>query len=291
MTQLSSAEPAKPQRQGLRKISTFTPAQLTRKRANDREAQRVIRARTKEHIKRLEHELAELKSKRGHDQTIQELLRRNEAIENELIGLKTMRASTVSSSYSVPGLILRQLSLPDEPFTPTVYDGNLSTGSDAIPRTRESSSSRDHSPLRDYSQQYAPLFNNCESLADTFSWPLPSSISIPSSLADYSDGYIPISAPTSVLSCSNISVSSPGAIGDKDSIKTEYNEMGHHSTITQDLRLPDMRHGEEVSHTQYQDVGLYLGNPPLQPCTFYSHTHMLHNQQQSTWDMYPIHYS
>ncbi|KAH7248379.1 hypothetical protein B0J15DRAFT_400930 [Fusarium solani] len=52
MTRSSSAEPAEPKRKGTRSGSTLTPSQLARKGANDREAQRAIRARTKEHIER-----------------------------------------------------------------------------------------------------------------------------------------------------------------------------------------------------------------------------------------------
>jgi hypothetical protein len=90
---------------GTRRVSTLTPARLARKRANDREAQRAIRARTKEHIERLERELAELKSKQGCDQTVQELLRRNKAIEKVLIRLKEIiRVPMASSTYSTPGL-------------------------------------------------------------------------------------------------------------------------------------------------------------------------------------------
>ena len=49
---------------GTRSVSSLTPAQLERKRANDREAQRAIRARTKHHIDRLEKELADCKAQK-----------------------------------------------------------------------------------------------------------------------------------------------------------------------------------------------------------------------------------
>ncbi|KAH7169631.1 uncharacterized protein B0J16DRAFT_49229, partial [Fusarium flagelliforme] len=62
MIQSLSKESANPKRKKTRRVSTLTPEQLARKRANDREAQRTIRIRTKEHIERLERELAELKS-------------------------------------------------------------------------------------------------------------------------------------------------------------------------------------------------------------------------------------
>ncbi|KAI0164519.1 hypothetical protein GGR52DRAFT_575872 [Hypoxylon sp. FL1284] len=86
-------------RKGTRSVSTLTPSQLARKRANDREAQRAIRARTKEHIDSLEREIEELRSQRSQDQTIQTLLRKNKFLEDELrrmresIGLHTTDAS------------------------------------------------------------------------------------------------------------------------------------------------------------------------------------------------------
>jgi hypothetical protein len=76
-------------------VSTLTPAQLARKRANDREAQRAIRARTKEHIENLEREIDELRSQKSRDQTVQDLLGRNRALEDEIrrlresLGLRT----------------------------------------------------------------------------------------------------------------------------------------------------------------------------------------------------------
>ncbi|EXL39761.1 hypothetical protein FOCG_17646 [Fusarium oxysporum f. sp. radicis-lycopersici 26381] len=190
-----STEPAKPKRKGTRRVSALTPAQLARKRANDREAQRAIRARTKEHIERLlERELAELKSNQGRDQAIQELLCRNKAIEKELIRRKEiMGAPMASLSSPSPGLTPRQLSFPDKLSTSTVCNGNLSTSSDAIPSARGAPFPGDYSCLHDYSQPYTPLSNNCKSLANTISYPIPSNISTPSSSGDYSAGYIPTS--------------------------------------------------------------------------------------------------
>jgi hypothetical protein len=75
-------------RKGTRSVSTLTPSQLARKRANDREAQRAIRARTKEHIERLERELEEYKSRNSRDETVQTLLRRNKCLESELQDLR-----------------------------------------------------------------------------------------------------------------------------------------------------------------------------------------------------------
>ncbi|KAM0421724.1 hypothetical protein ACHAPD_000162 [Fusarium lateritium] len=217
MVRSSSAEPAKSsKRKGTRSVSTLTPSQLARKRANDREAQRAIRARTKEHIDRLERELEELKSKQSRDQTVQELLRRNQALEEELMRLKeNMGVSMTSSPYSAP-----------------VYDDNLSSGSGAVPSPRGSPfPSGDYSPIPDYGHQYVPLPTNCESWANTVSCPVPSNVSSPSSSADdYSAGYIPTSVPTSLLPSNNTSSSSIGAIGHshKDVIKMEYEDVDSH---------------------------------------------------------------
>lgn len=68
---------------GTRSVSTLTPSQLARKRANDREAQRAIRARTKEHIEKLESEVARLRSISDRDQEYQRLIRRVQALEDE----------------------------------------------------------------------------------------------------------------------------------------------------------------------------------------------------------------
>jgi len=52
----------RPSRAGTRSVSTLTAAQLERKRANDREAQRAIRQRTKENTERLERRVADLEA-------------------------------------------------------------------------------------------------------------------------------------------------------------------------------------------------------------------------------------
>ncbi|KAF2802895.1 uncharacterized protein BDZ99DRAFT_357442, partial [Mytilinidion resinicola] len=65
-------------RASTRSVTTLTAAQLERKRANDREAQRAIRQRTKDHIEFLERRVAELSSIQDT-----ELTQRNKEPENE----------------------------------------------------------------------------------------------------------------------------------------------------------------------------------------------------------------
>jgi hypothetical protein len=300
MVRSSSAEPAKSsKRKGTRSVSTLTPSQLARKRANDREAQRAIRARTKEHIDRLERELEELKSKQSRDQTVQELLRRNQALEEELMRLKeNMGVSMTSSPYSAPGTTL-SVTIPCSASSPTpngiltapsVYDDNLSSGSGAIPSPRGSPfPSGDYSPIPDYGQQYVPLPNNCESWASTVPCPVPSNVSSPSSSADdYSAGYIPTSVPSSMLPSNNTSSSNISAVGhsQKDVIKMEYEDVDSHGKIPQ----PQLHHvppEQRTNHTQYLDAGYRLSNPSLQPVS--PHTYMAQHQQPA-WNMYPVYY-
>ncbi|KAH7462758.1 hypothetical protein FOMA001_g18312 [Fusarium oxysporum f. sp. matthiolae] len=274
-----STEPAKPKRRASRKVYALTPAQLARKRANDREAQRAIRARTREHIERLERELAVLKSNQGRDQTIRELLRRNEAIEGELIRLKEiMRAPMASSSSPAPGLTPpRQLSFPDKLSASTVCNGNLSTGSDVIPSPRGAPFPEDYSCVHDYNQQYIPLPNNCESLASTIPCTIASNISTPSPSGDYSAGYIQTSVPATALPSTNASSSSICAIYNKDFFKMEYSEVGHHCAIPQALRQPDMKYSEEISHVKYLEARIHVNNPPFHLGTPYSPLYPLHH--------------
>ncbi|KAJ4176755.1 hypothetical protein FSOLCH5_015198 [Fusarium solani] len=93
MAQSSSAESAKLKRKGTRSVPTLTLSQLARNRA--------IRASTKKHIKRLESELEELKSK-TRDQIVQELLRRNKVLEEELMRLKENSGVPITLSPTTP---------------------------------------------------------------------------------------------------------------------------------------------------------------------------------------------
>lgn len=65
-----------------RGVANLTPEQLAKKRANDRQAQRAIRERTKTHIEALEQRVKDLSSQKPF-QDLQAALRRNEAIQAE----------------------------------------------------------------------------------------------------------------------------------------------------------------------------------------------------------------
>lgn len=65
-----------------RGVANLTPDQLAKKRANDRQAQRAIRERTKGHIEALEQKVRDLSSQKPF-LDLQAVLRQNEAIRAE----------------------------------------------------------------------------------------------------------------------------------------------------------------------------------------------------------------
>src|SRR5262245_14003700 len=73
----------RPSRAGTRSVTTLTAAQLERKRANDREAQRAIRQRTKDHIEGLERQVRDLTTQIDTNSStkMMELMRRNDDLE------------------------------------------------------------------------------------------------------------------------------------------------------------------------------------------------------------------
>ena len=67
---------------GSRGVANLTPEQLSKKRANDREAQRAIRERTKGQIESLERRIQELTSQQPY-QELQHAIQQKEIIEAE----------------------------------------------------------------------------------------------------------------------------------------------------------------------------------------------------------------
>ncbi|BCS08063.1 hypothetical protein ALUC_20433A [Aspergillus luchuensis] len=90
-------------RAGTRNVTSLSAEQLERKRVNDREAQRTIRQRTKDHIERLERQVAELKVKGEH--------RRNMALEQEIRALKHQLARASRQEY--PGMSYKDAANPN----------------------------------------------------------------------------------------------------------------------------------------------------------------------------------
>ncbi|XMA13661.1 hypothetical protein WAI453_006452 [Rhynchosporium graminicola] len=90
-------------RAGTRSIASLTPEQLSRKRANDRTAQRSIRQRTKKHIEELEQRIRDL----SQDQDVrdfEQIKRRNAELEEELRQLSELLGRSQGSMVSSPDL-------------------------------------------------------------------------------------------------------------------------------------------------------------------------------------------
>ncbi|KAH6982509.1 hypothetical protein EDB80DRAFT_757242 [Ilyonectria destructans] len=224
---------------------TLTPQQLARKRANDREAQRMMRARTKEHIGWLEREVEELKNKQSQDQTVQGLLHRNKELQDELNRLKNnMGISMASYPYSTP-----------------VYDDSLSSGSGATANPGTLSfPSGDYNSLPYYSQQYVSPPNRGESWASTVPYRVPSNVSSPSFSAntdDYNAGYIPTSIPTSMLPSINNSGTNVDALF-YGGTKAEYEDVETQGKESHGLTRP-----KDASYSPYLEAGTWLSNPPM----------------------------
>ncbi|KAF1941442.1 hypothetical protein EJ02DRAFT_503456 [Clathrospora elynae] len=90
-------QPNKKRRTGLnsRGVANLTPEQLARKRANDREAQRAIRERTKNQIDRLTQRIRDLESSQPyHD--LQGVIREKEAVQAENVDIRKRLESVLS---------------------------------------------------------------------------------------------------------------------------------------------------------------------------------------------------
>ncbi|MCJ1447314.1 MAG: hypothetical protein MMC23_007825 [Stictis urceolatum] len=80
---------------GSRGVANLTPEQLAKKRANDREAQRAIRERTKNTIETLEKRIQELTSQQPY-QELQQAIQQKELVEAENADIKRRLATVLS---------------------------------------------------------------------------------------------------------------------------------------------------------------------------------------------------
>ncbi|OTB04354.1 hypothetical protein M426DRAFT_320952 [Hypoxylon sp. CI-4A] len=78
-----------------RGVASLTPEQLAKKRANDREAQRAIRERTKNQIETLENRIRDLTSQKPY-QDLQAAIQAKQAVEAENAEIKARLASVMS---------------------------------------------------------------------------------------------------------------------------------------------------------------------------------------------------
>ena len=200
-------------RLGTRSVSSLTPAQLARKRANDREAQRAIRARTKEHIERLERELDEVKRSR------EELFRQNEALRNEVRELATINQALMPGRpYPTPGTHPADMfGYPSsQGFCHSLDPGynvdGLTPAVSGVPSRASSlgqSSGDFGTTAPGYGTSYLPTPESCgDSWSSIIQVPAHSVVSSPCSSTahpdDYATGYTPTSMPASMMTSSVI---------------------------------------------------------------------------------------
>lgn len=90
-------------RAGTRSVTTLSTAQLERKRANDREAQRAIRQRTKDHIDHLERNITDLRgAQESNEKLVTITQQRNRDLEHENSYLRN-RLADAGYSLNLPG--------------------------------------------------------------------------------------------------------------------------------------------------------------------------------------------
>ena len=85
-----------------RGVANLTPEQLAKKRANDREAQRAIRERTKNQIEALERRIEQLTAQQPY-QDLQHVVRQKEAVEAENEEIKRRLSSVLGVLQSIVG--------------------------------------------------------------------------------------------------------------------------------------------------------------------------------------------
>jgi hypothetical protein len=99
---------------GSRGVATLTPDQLAKKRANDRDAQRAIRERTKQTIENLERRIQGLTAQQPY-QELQSVIREKDAIQAENTEIRR-RLSTILTLIQpivgAQGLTGNDLTLP-----------------------------------------------------------------------------------------------------------------------------------------------------------------------------------
>ncbi|RMX96035.1 hypothetical protein D0867_13290 [Hortaea werneckii] len=117
-------------RAGTRSVSTLSAAQLERKRANDREAQRAIRQRTKDHIESLEKEIGDLReSNESREKLVTTTQQRNRELEDEN---RYLRTKLNEAGFAVPPPEQHRQS--DAPLL-SVPDSSLHRPSPSSPRS------------------------------------------------------------------------------------------------------------------------------------------------------------
>ena len=103
-----------------RGVASLTPEQLAKKRANDREAQRAIRERTKAQIEKLDRRIQDLTSQQPY-QELQSVLRQKDAIQAENDEIRRRLASVLSIIQPIVGAQGLTGILPQSPMSNNLF--------------------------------------------------------------------------------------------------------------------------------------------------------------------------
>ncbi|ESZ96217.1 hypothetical protein SBOR_3375 [Sclerotinia borealis F-4128] len=105
-------------RTSARGVANLTPTQLAKKRANDREAQRSIRQRTKDQMEEYERKIKELTSQQPY-QELQHVIRQKEMVEQENLDIKQKLSQVIAIITPLLGAHgFESLQLPPQPKYP-----------------------------------------------------------------------------------------------------------------------------------------------------------------------------
>ncbi|KAK3683030.1 hypothetical protein LTR37_020628 [Vermiconidia calcicola] len=161
--QTSSSGKKRASRAGTRSVSTLSAAQLERKRANDREAQRAIRQRTKDHIEHLERNISELRAaSEANEKMATATHQRNRELEEENAYLRTKLGEAGYAMNAPPSEGQRppdQTAIPLHPTSPAIQPPGASLprpDSTSTPRSALSVNTSQSSSSRHGSWQQGP---------------------------------------------------------------------------------------------------------------------------------------
>ncbi|KIW02273.1 uncharacterized protein PV09_06423 [Verruconis gallopava] len=161
----------RPSRAGTRSVTTLTAAQLERKRANDREAQRAIRQRTKDHIDNLERQIRELTASSDTNAKLMQTIQRNQELEQENALLRS-RLNHAVTTMSEHGLNSDHIMLTGSPNSPTrriKLATQLRNSATPVPRSIPTPSVPSVGPQEQWGATYSPATSSIDrspSIAD-----------------------------------------------------------------------------------------------------------------------------
>ncbi|KAL9114426.1 MAG: hypothetical protein Q9227_001507 [Pyrenula ochraceoflavens] len=141
----SHSNPKKRKAPAARGVASLTPEQLAKKRANDREAQRAIRERTKQQIENLERQILDLTSQQPRQELLA-AIREKEAVQAENAEIKKKLASVLAIIQNIVGAqSLKELTSAAVPEDGTKTAQKINQNLTPIPSVHNQAHSEPHS--------------------------------------------------------------------------------------------------------------------------------------------------